>query len=233
MEAPEQGTEPSGGNVPVFQVDQLVEDHVFIGLPAHRHHQHRGKHAHQEGPAGLLGFYNFSWGPQFVFLRPVKNRFSPLSLHGDRLPQGPAQFSPAQQQPDPAGQRPQQIQPKQTAGQPFMGLQPQLHGNPQAVDPGSGVQDIRPPPGRHHQTDQKHEPDGIPPFGRQFVPKNPLDHQQKKRRHTDLRAVQKHCPKIHAHTSISSRRRRSSSRSSGLRLPSFTNAATRRPALPW
>ena len=57
MNAAEQGRDPAEQNILVSEVQQLMEHHLFIHRPAHRHHQRRAENAHQERAFRRQGFH--------------------------------------------------------------------------------------------------------------------------------------------------------------------------------
>ena len=258
VDAPEQGGDPPGGHVPLFQMDQLVEDHLAVRGPAHGEHQHRTDHPHQEGGGGGAALHHPPGHGQTEALRQGGDGLQPGSGHRHGLPQGAAQPQPARRQPQGGQEDPCQIEEEQPvsdrAGQSARrgdgdarqgqgggpgggpgGVQPQLDPSPQGlaqprqVGYGRAAQ----PAHRQDQPEHHHHPDRVLPLGGELVPEDVLEHEHEEGGHAGRRRLMEEGPEIeHGYTSISSSRRRSSSRSWGERLPSFTKAATSCPAEP-
>ena len=258
VDAPEQGGDPPGGHVPLFQMDQLVKDHLAVRGPAHGEHQHRTDHPHQEGGRGCAALHHPPGHGQTEALRQGGDGLQPGSGHRHGLPQGAAQPQPARRQPQGGQEDPCQIEEEQPvsdrAGQSARrgdgdarqgqgggpgggpgGVQPQLDPSPQGlaqprqVGYGRAAQ----PAHRQDQPEHHHHPDRVLPLGGELVPEDVLEHEHEEGGHAGRRRLMEEGPEIeHGYTSISSSRRRSSSRSWGERLPSFTKAATSWPAEP-
>ncbi len=246
VEAPEKADEEPPGGVVVFEVQQLVEQDLLVRCLPGGQGQHRSDHAADERGGQALHLHGGAHGQSVLSRRGPDGRAvrrgpppegPPQADVGDEIPAQEEEHAGRVDQVQPVRRRPGRRRRGQGDGDRHPGQGPVLPGEGGADrlhQPGPVEQDIPPAqPRRDQQRQPQHAPDGGLPPGGQLVAEHGLHHQQQRRRAGGGEGLQKEAPEVpHGYTSISSRRRRRSSRSPGERACSFKNAATRSLAEP-